>query len=815
MVPRSRPRRTGRPSTVVLCAAALLSACGGSGGGGSAALAVRFAPAPPVAEGASGAVTIELVLGAGALDEALSVRVRDTGAGSATAGVDYAAIGDQTVVFPPGSRGGAQLPVQVQVFADDLAEGAEDVVLELTPPVGAALWGMQTVEVVLDDPDVGFVSFATPTTSTANEADATVGLGIRLQLPAGVQLGRDATVLVSDLGAGSATGGSDYDLLLPHTVLFPAGALDGDQSLFDVTVRDDTLFEGDETIVLRLSAPLGSAVLGAQTEHTLTIVEDDVSQTPFLAAAIEFGPVVASGDGVDLGARPATAGPSGGVVLALENLGLDPLTLTAPTLAGAHAGEFVVEVQVGAAPPAGQAAAADANETAAQPFPLVQVDRDARGARAALDAARWAEAEGRQRVRWSGLPHPDLDGLVLALQRLPDPWRADGILLLDGEEIARPAVQLWHGTVEGEAGSDVFLALSAHGSRGWIRRAESGTLLLLSDPEGTGPGGVRLAAPSEIDESSEDSGGLQVCGGALLVPGAPAPPTTPAESSGGGSLVFTECRLALETDYQFHQLFGDANAAAAYATSLIAAVAQTYQRDLQTTLSIAYLGMYSTPDDPWTTQDSFGTSFELLNEFRSAWASGGWPAQADLAHFLSGEVLGGGVAYIGTLCNSAYGFGVSANLSGSIDWGTFDGQPHGLNWDFVVVAHELGHNFGTLHTHEYCPPLDECAPSTYFGSCQAQRSCGSGTIMSYCHLCFGGMNNVETRFHPQIANVLRSSINASCLSRTEVEGLGSARWRLRFDPSGAPGPRAATLWFGHGATNAPTPFQVHLTGTSQ
>lgn len=34
-----------------------------------------------------------------------------------------------------------------------------------------------------------------------------------------------------------------------------------------------------------------------------------------------------------------------------------------------------------------------------------------------------------------------------------------------------------------------------------------------------------------------------------------------------------------------------------------------------------------------------------------------------ITHMLSGQQLGGGIAYIGALCNSSYGYGVSANLS--------------------------------------------------------------------------------------------------------------------------------------------------------
>ncbi|HMP08659.1 MAG TPA: PA14 domain-containing protein, partial [Lacipirellulaceae bacterium] len=71
----------------------------------------------------------------------------------------------------------------------------------------------------------------------------------------------------------------------------------------------------------------------------------------------------------------------------------------------------------------------------------------------------------------------------------------------------------------------------------------------------------------------------------------------------------------------------------------------------------------------------------------------------------------------------------------------------GQNWDIMVTSHELGHNLGTPHTHNYCPPVDECAPAGWYGQCQSQQVCtNQGTIMSYCHLCSGGLSNVKLTF---------------------------------------------------------------------
>jgi hypothetical protein len=62
--------------------------------------------------------------------------------------------------------------------------------------------------------------------------------------------------------------------------------------------------------------------------------------------------------------------------------------------------------------------------------------------------------------------------------------------------------------------------------------------------------------------------------------------------------------------------------------------------------------------------------------------------------------------------------------------------------DIVVLAHELGHNFGSRHTHDangYSPLVDDCGN----GGCNSlvtgeAVSAGEASLMSYCNKCTGG-----------------------------------------------------------------------------
>jgi len=177
-------------------------------------------------------------------------------------------------------------------------------------------------------------------------------------------------------------------------------------------------------------------------------------------------------------------------------------------------------------------------------------------------------------------------------------------------------------------------------------------------------------------------------------------------------------------------------------------------------ITVPQLSIYTTSNDPWKTPDMGGSSSQMLNEFQRYWKPDGFPLGAALAHFMSGANLGGGVAYVGSFCSES-GVAVSGNLAGQTTMPV--PTKSSLNWDFVVCAHETGHNFGSPHTHDYCPPIDSCYP----GLCTTGTQCiTNGTIMGYCHLCPGGLNNVQTFFHQRVANRMSKVVSVSCICGT-------------------------------------------------
>jgi len=224
-----------------------------------------------------------------------------------------------------------------------------------------------------------------------------------------------------------------------------------------------------------------------------------------------------------------------------------------------------------------------------------------------------------------------------------------------------------------------------------------------------------------------------------------------------------ECRLALETDYQYYAKFNNVTAATTYALSVFAAISDRFREQVGCVITLPYLGIHTQNNDPWTKPDANAAPIEILQEFSDTWTHG-MPVEADLAHLWSGSTAGGGAGWLESLCEADYCHGTTTAIDLQQ---VFPPVPYGLlNHDFGLTAHEIGHGFGAIHTHDYCPPLDQCSP--WFGACQTAQVCTSeGTLMSYCSFCPGGDVNTTTYFHAQSAADMRAFVLESCLQRWE------------------------------------------------
>ena len=357
-----------------------------------------------------------------------------------------------------------------------------------------------------------------------------------------------------------------------------------------------------------------------------------------------------------------------------------------------------------------------------------------------------------------------MDGEVnLRLQQFdvftPDAEIVLGSLNYLGEAVHRekskPDVVLLRGAIEGDPSSRVFLALGEHTTNGLIET--DGNTYVLAKNKSAG----WTVVYNVNDVNPEDMNWKDVYCEALETGRAITEKrrySTNVPEGGCQAL-----QIAVETDWEFTELFdGSIDASSEYAATLFGAVSTIFESDLNVQTQISFLRIWNDDSDPW--DQNF--PLEQLSQFRTYWETNMDYGDWHLAHMLSGRNLGGGIAWINGVCTS-YGYALSSNLRGSFPLPLIDNNYN--NWDIYVVAHELGHNCGSRHTHDYEPPIDNCDTDCSVGTFD-------GTIMSNCHLCPGGMSNIVLNFHETVQDTIRNylSNSISCSLDCEVIELMGA-----------------------------------------
>jgi len=219
--------------------------------------------------------------------------------------------------------------------------------------------------------------------------------------------------------------------------------------------------------------------------------------------------------------------------------------------------------------------------------------------------------------------------------------------------------------------------------------------------------------------------------------------------------------LYFEMDYTlYEENNSDVETATNWMTSLFNNVQALYDNDGITT-ALKSVFVWTEPD-PY--DGGLGSSDYLMSFYSNR------PSFDGDAGMLIGEDEGGlgGVAIaIGGLCSRQ-------NVSYSDVDSFFDEVPV-FSWNVQVITHELGHLFGSPHTHGCYwngddTAIDGCGSSAGFveGECELgpiPDAETGGTIMSYCHLVDGVGINFANGFGPQPAQRIQDHVAGSmCLS---------------------------------------------------
>ena len=189
-------------------------------------------------------------------------------AGSASgSGVDYSAPASP-INIPAGN---ASWNIPLTVVDDTLDEANETVAVTLTGVTNATLGSTLTHTYTINDNDALPVVGFGQATSNADESAGTVNIPVILSAASGLAVSVDYAVT-----NGSATGGGVDYTLASGTLSFSPGVTSRN---IPIIIVNDTISEGNETVVVTLSSP-SNASLGTNP-HTFTIIDNDTTTVGF------------------------------------------------------------------------------------------------------------------------------------------------------------------------------------------------------------------------------------------------------------------------------------------------------------------------------------------------------------------------------------------------------------------------------------------------------------------------------------------------------------------------------------------------------
>jgi len=197
-----------------------------------------------------------------------------TANGTATSGVDYAST-NGTLTFAPGVT---HQSFNVRVLDNPVPDGTRTVLLTLANPTGGAILGGISSSVLTIQDDDSTVSFSAPAYTVAeNEGSAT----ITVVRAGGTNSAFDVSFFTAN---GTALAGTDY-VATNGTLNFANGLTN---ATFTVGVIDNLTVSGNKTTILFLTNAVGAVTIGAQSNATLTIVDNEFGPGTLSFASTNF-----------------------------------------------------------------------------------------------------------------------------------------------------------------------------------------------------------------------------------------------------------------------------------------------------------------------------------------------------------------------------------------------------------------------------------------------------------------------------------------------------------------------------------------------
>jgi hypothetical protein len=214
----------------------------------------------------------------------LSADIVDAGGGTASSGVDYAAVGTKILSFAAGASDGATANATLSSINDSLVEGAETFSLRLqnlvTSAAGQVALDTATTTLTIQDNDTASVSIEASKTIFEQNGSQTIfvtlttsdGAGGTATLAPGISL----AIQVVDAGGGTARSGIDYQPFTTQVVTFAASETNNATKSISVTPIVHAGIDPTRSLNLRLekAGTSGSGEFSLGNNQSLVTISD-------------------------------------------------------------------------------------------------------------------------------------------------------------------------------------------------------------------------------------------------------------------------------------------------------------------------------------------------------------------------------------------------------------------------------------------------------------------------------------------------------------------------------------------------------------
>ena len=190
------------------------------------------------------------------------------GTAEAGPGEDYTVSAGTVTVTIAANAGSGTAQIAITPIDNEARGGDKTITVD-----GAAPWfAVGSVDVTLADDELPVITLSVVGDSTIGEDDSSAtSVKVRATLDGGALTTSTTVTLSVDSDSTATGGGTDYTATVPTTLTIPANSASADTASFSITPTNDSIFEGDETIIIE-----GAATGFNVASVTITIEDDDL-----------------------------------------------------------------------------------------------------------------------------------------------------------------------------------------------------------------------------------------------------------------------------------------------------------------------------------------------------------------------------------------------------------------------------------------------------------------------------------------------------------------------------------------------------------